>query len=51
MLSRYDLRTGTPVGDCIELPWLDPIIGASAGDTVYTLGSVAWKPEGSATTQ
>ena len=44
MLSRNDLRTGTLIGDRLELPWLDPISGASAGDTIYTLGSVVWKP-------
>ncbi|WP_462344418.1 hypothetical protein [Rhodococcus aetherivorans] len=41
VLSRYDLRTGTPIGDPVELPWLASIIGSPAGDTVYTLGSVA----------
>ncbi|UTM40117.1 hypothetical protein MX572_26070 (plasmid) [Rhodococcus pyridinivorans] len=44
VLSRYDLRTGIPIGDPVELPWLDSIIGSSAGDTIYTLGSVTGTP-------
>ncbi|APE09294.1 hypothetical protein ACFYRW_03970 [Rhodococcus pyridinivorans] len=44
VLSRYDLRTGLPIGDPIELPWLESIIGSPAGDTIYTLSSVAAAP-------
>lgn len=44
VLSRYDLRTGTPIGDPVELPWLESIIGSPAGDTIYTLGSVSGTP-------
>lgn len=44
VLSRYNLRTGTPIGEPVDLPWLDSIIGSPAGDTIYTLSSVAGTP-------
>jgi len=44
VLWRYDLRTGLPIGDPVELPWLESIIGSPAGDTIYTLSSVAGTP-------
>ncbi|MDV2478536.1 hypothetical protein F8M49_29660 [Rhodococcus zopfii] len=44
VLSRYDLRTGISIDEPIALPWLGPIIGSAAGDTTYTLTSVAGAP-------
>lgn len=44
VMSRYDLRTGTPIGEPIPLLWLEPIIGSPAGDTTYALTSVAAAP-------
>ncbi|MGN5239341.1 hypothetical protein [Rhodococcus sp. SJ-3] len=44
VLSRYDLRTGMRIGEPVDLPWLEPIIGSPAGDTIYTLTSLAGAP-------
>lgn len=38
--ATYDLLTGQQLSTPIDLPWLDPLIGAQIGDTVYSISGV-----------
>jgi hypothetical protein len=39
-LQRYDLLSGNTDGARVELPWLEPLIGAATGNTIYGVSGI-----------